>query len=113
MNTEKQTINKSDIGVIGEQLLNGLDKTAPATHSREDYIAMAEEIAKLKAQLAAGARKANKLGLKVSEKGAVSVTGMGRFPTTLYASQWLKVLGVAEEIKAFIEANKAALSFKD
>src|ERR1700692_1019375 len=47
--------------------------------------------------------------LKVSEKGALSVYGMGRFPVTLYKEQWLKLLGIADEIKAFIEANNDRL----
>ena len=50
--------------------------------------------------------------LKVSEKGAVSVYGLGRFPVTLYAEQWLKLLGMAEEIRQFIEANRARLKVK-
>jgi len=52
------------------------------------------------------------LSLKVSEKGAVSVYGMARFPTTLYKEQWLKLLGSAEEIKAFILANDSMLTSK-
>jgi hypothetical protein len=54
-----------------------------------------------------------KLALKVSEKGAVSVYGMGRFPVTLYKEQWLKLLSMAEEIKSFIEANSESLKSKE
>jgi hypothetical protein len=54
-----------------------------------------------------------KLAMKVSEKGALSVYGMGRFPVTLYKEQWLKLLAMAEEIKAFIEANEASLKSKE
>jgi hypothetical protein len=54
-----------------------------------------------------------KLALKVSEKGAVSVYGMGRFPVTLYKEQWLKLLAMAEDIKSFIEANDASLKSKE
>jgi hypothetical protein len=53
------------------------------------------------------------LSLKVSEKGALSVYGMGRFPVTLYKEQWLKLLAIADEIKAFIQANDSALKSKD
>jgi hypothetical protein len=49
----------------------------------------------------------------VSEKGAVSVYGMGRFPVTLYKEQWLKLLDMAPEIRAFIAANEAQLKTKD
>ena len=51
--------------------------------------------------------------LKVSEKGAVSVYGMGRFPDTLYKEQWLKLLDMSDDIRAFIAANEAQLKAKD
>jgi hypothetical protein len=53
------------------------------------------------------------LSMKVSEKGALSIYGMGRFPVTLYKEQWLKLLGIADEIKKFIEANDSRLITKD
>lgn len=70
---------------------------------------MREENEKLKAQLAA---KAPRTSLKVSAKGAVSLYGMGRFPVTLYAEQWAKVLGMSEEILTFVADHKAELSTK-
>ena len=51
--------------------------------------------------------------LKVSEKGAVSIYGMGRFPVTLYKEQWLKLLDMAAEIRAFIAANESQLKAKE
>ena len=51
--------------------------------------------------------------MKVSEKGAVSIYGMGRFPVTLYKEQWLKLLDMSAEIRAFIAANEAQLKKKD
>jgi hypothetical protein len=51
--------------------------------------------------------------MKVSEKGAVSVYGMGRFPVTLYKEQWLKLLNMSEEIRAFISENEARLKTKE
>jgi len=54
-----------------------------------------------------------RLAMKVSEKGALSVYGMGRFPVTLYKEQWLRLLAMAEEIKAFIEANNDKLKSKE
>ncbi len=50
--------------------------------------------------------------IKVSEKGAVSVYGLGRFPVTLYKEQWLKLLGMADDIKKFIAENSARLRVK-
>ncbi len=51
-------------------------------------------------------KKAGKLEFRVSEKGGVSVYGLGRFPVTLYAEQWEKLLDVAEELRAFVEQEK-------
>jgi hypothetical protein len=55
----------------------------------------------------------SKLAMKVSEKGALSVYGMGRFPVTLYKEQWLRLLAMAEDIKAFIEAHESSLKSKE
>jgi len=51
--------------------------------------------------------------MNVSEKGAVSVYGMGRFPVTLYKEQWLKLLDMSDQIRAFIAANETQLKAKD
>jgi hypothetical protein len=50
---------------------------------------------------------------KVSEKGAVSVYGLGRFPVTLYKEQWSKLLDMANDLRAFIAANETQLKTKD
>ena len=57
--------------------------------------------------------KSGTLSMKVSEKGALSVYGMGRFPVTLYKEQWLKLLSITEEIKKFIEENDSSLKTKE
>ncbi len=64
------------------------------------------ENAQLKNQRARG------VSLKVSEKGGLSVYGMGRFPITLYKEQWIKLLDMSDEIRAFIRDNDAALKTK-
>ena len=64
------------------------------------------ENAALKKGAASGMR------MKVSEKGAVSLYGMGRFPVTLYKEQWLRLLDMADDIRAFISANEAKLKNK-
>lgn len=51
--------------------------------------------------------------LRVSEKGGVSVYGLGRFPVTLYKEQWLRLLGVADEIRAFIREHEGQLKAKE
>ena len=52
------------------------------------------------------------VSLKVSEKGGVSVYGLGRFPVTLYKEQWTKLLSMAEEIRTFIRENETKLKAK-
>ncbi|MGH7786484.1 MAG: hypothetical protein ACRERC_06425 [Candidatus Binatia bacterium] len=64
----------------------------------------------LKAQTKA---KPGQFGLKVSEKGGVSVYGLGRFPVTLYQEQWNKLLDQADEIRTFIKANESRLKKKE
>lgn len=53
------------------------------------------------------------VSMKVSEKGGVSVYGLGRFPVTLYKEQWLKLLDMADDIRAFIRENEAKLKTKE
>lgn len=77
---------------------------------------MKAEIERLKAEN--NALKAKKpaqgtLSMKVSEKGALSIYGMGRFPVTLYKEQWLKLLGITEDIKKFIAENDDRLKTKE
>jgi len=72
------------------------------------------ELERLRRENAALKRNASSgIRLKVSEKGAVSVYGMGRFPVTLYKEQWIKLLDMAAEIRAFISANEAQLKAKE
>jgi hypothetical protein len=73
-----------------------------------------QELAALRSELAALKARADKgLTFKVSQKGAVSVYGLGRWPVTLYAGQWETLLASASDIEAFIDGNRASLSFKD
>ena len=58
-------------------------------------------------------QRASGLSFKVSEKGAVSVYGLGRFPVTLYKEQWRKLLSMSSEITAFLDQNDAQLKTKD
>ena len=53
------------------------------------------------------------VSLKVSEKGAVSLYGLGRFPVTLYKEQWERLLGEADQIRAFIAENESKLKKKE
>jgi hypothetical protein len=53
------------------------------------------------------------VSLKVSEKGGVSVYGLGRFPVTLYKEQWRKLLDMSDEIRSFIKDNESQLKAKE
>ncbi len=79
--------------------------------SDEDLKAELERLRQENASLKKGAAKG--VSMKVSEKGGLSVYGMGRFPITLYKEQWLKLLDMSEEIRAFITANNAQLKTKE
>jgi hypothetical protein len=72
-----------------------------------------EELERLKAEnQALKAKTTRATSIRVSEKGGVSVYGLGRFPVTLYKEQWLKLLDMAEEIKSFIAENEGKLKTK-
>jgi hypothetical protein len=71
------------------------------------------ELARLKAENEQlKSQRGRAVSLKVSEKGGVSVYGLGRFPVTLYKEQWTKLLSMADEIRAFIKENDASLKTK-
>lgn len=75
---------------------------------------MKEELERLRAENAALKKTSSRgLSLKVSEKGALSVYGLGRFPVTLYKEQWVKLLDLADDIRNFIKANEAQLKTKE
>ena len=71
------------------------------------------ELERLKAENEAlKAKTTRATSIRVSEKGGVSVYGLGRFPVTLYKEQWLKLLDMAEELKSFIAENEGKLKTK-
>jgi hypothetical protein len=71
------------------------------------------ELERVKAEnQALKARGERRVSMKVSEKGGLSVYGLGRFPVTLYQEQWLKLLDLADDIRAFIKENEAKLKKK-
>lgn len=74
---------------------------------------LAAEIAKLRAENAQLRAKDKGVSLKVTDKGGLSMYGLGRFPVTLYKSQWLKLLKEAKTIEQFIEEAGDKLTSKD
>ena len=77
-----------------------------AEPSYEELKARVQELEKTQA------RKRGSLEFKVSEKGGMSVYGLGRFPVTLYYEQWVRLLDQTEQIREFLEANKAGMKMK-
>ena len=71
------------------------------------------ELERLRAENESLKRPRGQMSLKVSEKGALSVYGMGRFPVTLYREQWEKLLGMKDVIMHFIEENDHLLKKKE
>ena len=79
-----------------------------------DEAELKAELERLKAEnQALKARGSKGVTMKVSEKGGVSVYGLGRFPVTLYQEQWLKLLDLAEDILAFIKEHEGQLKKKE
>jgi hypothetical protein len=74
---------------------------------------MKAEIERLRAENESLKKPRGQMSLKVSEKGALSVYGLGRFPVTLYREQWEKLLGMAADIRQFIEENDRLLKKKE
>jgi hypothetical protein len=79
--------------------------------AEEDLKAELERLRSENASLKKGA--ATGVRMKVSEKGAVSIYGMGRFPVTLYKEQWLKLLDMSSDVRNFIAENEALLKAKE
>jgi hypothetical protein len=89
----------------------------PYAHISQTHIMSDEdlraELERLRAENQALKKTSSKgISLKVSEKGGLSVYGLGRFPITLYKEQWSKLLDMAEDIRAFMKANDAQLKTK-
>lgn len=86
-----------------------------ASPSTSELFAMINELKAANAKLAsdlASASAPKRLTCKVSDKGALSVYGLGRFPVTLYATQWERLFAASTEISAFAKANASLLATK-
>jgi hypothetical protein len=83
-----------------------------ADMSHEALMAELERLKVENSTLKKAVKSKIELSIKVSDKGAVSVYGLGRFPVTLYAQQWDRLLEKSEDIKAFIDDNKNRLSVR-
>jgi hypothetical protein len=82
--------------------------------SSNDPDDLKRELERLRAENESLKKRTSKgMTLKVSEKGGVSVYGLGRFPVTLYKEQWKKLLDMSDEIRNFIEVNESQLKSKE
>ena len=78
--------------------------------SEPSYEELKAKVAELEKQ---GPKRTGVMEFRVSEKGGVSVYGLGRFPVTLYYEQWTRLLGAGEDLKKFLEDNKSKLKLKE
>jgi len=76
------------------------------------YEELKARLAELEKQQGANKRSGN-LEFRVSEKGGVSVYGLGRFPVTLYYEQWTRLLDRVDDLRTFMEENKSRLKLKE
>jgi hypothetical protein len=72
-----------------------------------------EELKARLAELEKQPRRTGSLEFRVSEKGGVSIYGLGRFPVTLYYEQWIRLLDVSDKLREFLEENKSKLKLKE
>ena len=72
-----------------------------------------EELKAKLAELESKQQRTGSMQFKVSDKGGVSVYGLGRFPVTLYYEQWTRLLDKATELREFLESNKEKLKLKE
>ena len=74
-----------------------------ASKSKDELLAIIEQMARA---------SQSRLTLKVSEKGALSLYGMGQWPVTLYRSQWERLIAAVPDIEAFIATHASVLAVK-
>jgi hypothetical protein len=97
----------------GRQVAGAVFPSRERSHSMSDQDVQSElERLKAENERLKGAQSRG-MSMKVSEKGALSVYGLGRFPVTLYKEQWTKLLAMAEDIKAFLRDNDDKLKTKE
>ena len=103
--------------VIVSDLLKNLPNetpTAPERSNEHQHMTEPtyEELKARVAGLEAEQKRGSSVTFKVSDKGGVSIYGLGRFPVTLYYEQWIRLLDKAEDLRKFLEENKSGLKLK-
>ncbi len=90
--------------ILGENISTEVNCMAEPTY---------EELKAKLAELEGKQQRRGSMEFRVSEKGGVSVYGLGRFPVTLYYEQWIRLLDRAQELREFLEENKSKLKLKE
>jgi hypothetical protein len=108
--------------LLARNVPGDLDEAALQHYDESNVIIRGHSMAEptyeeLKARLAElekqGPKRTGSMEFRVSEKGGVSVYGLGRFPVTLYYEQWTRLLEAADKLREFLEDNKSKLKLKD
>jgi len=100
------------LGISLKTLHNKLNEYRKGSDMAEPtYEELKAKLAELEKQVQG--RKRGAVDFKVSEKGGVSVYGLGRFPVTLYYEQWIRLLDQADQLREFLEVNKSSLRLKN
>jgi hypothetical protein len=111
--TSKVYVHEADAALVlaerGEQLLYGSIIVREGNMTEPSYEELKAQLEALKAKEA----RSGTMSFKVSDKGGVSVYGLGRFPVTLYYEQWIKLLDRAQDLREFLESNKDKLKLKE
>jgi hypothetical protein len=104
------------VAIAGENPMSMITTVKAQPKVLPDLTQVMTELARLRAEnealKAVKAAKERGLSLKVTDKGGVSLYGMGKWPVTLYKDQWTRMLDIADDIRAFLKANEASLSVK-
>ena len=98
-------MTEHDRGSTESRICKGETMTEPT------YEELKAKLAELEKQVQG--KKRGTLEFRVSEKGGVSIYGLGRFPVTLYYEQWIRLLEQSEQLREFLETNKHALKLKN
>lgn len=102
----------------GQFASNAVKQSPAPARVLPDLSALAEQnallmqrLAEMEAKLAARA-SGKAMTFRVTDKGALSIYGLGRFPVTLYRTQWERILDASDDLRSFIAANSATLTTK-
>lgn len=103
----------NEIALLASNPVPQTQPVAPIPQASRGPETPEQELLRLRAENERLKASRNQLTLKVSEKGALSIYGFGRFPVTLYREQWEKLFAMSKTVLDFIAANSASLKRKE